>query len=55
MVNGLIIILLVLLLDIVVIWSVVHSTLPEKYKLLYILIILLIPVLGVTIYYLIKK
>lgn len=53
--NGLTIILLVLLLDIAVIWSVVRSALPQKYKLLYILIILLIPVLGVTIYYLIRK
>lgn len=53
--NGLTIILLVLLLDIAVIWSVVRSALPQKYKLLYILIILLIPVLGVIIYYLISS
>ena len=55
MVNGLTVILLVLLLDIAVIWSVIHSVRQQKYKLLYILIILLIPILGVAIYYLIKK
>ena len=52
MVNGLTVILLVLLLDIAVIWSVIHSVRQQKYKLLYILIILLIPILGVAIYYL---
>ena len=52
MVNGLTI---MLLLDIAVIWSVIHSVRQQKYKLLYILIILLIPILGVAIYYLIKK
>ncbi len=55
MVNWLTIMLLVLFLDMAVIWSVVHSARQQKYKLLYILIILLIPILGVTIYYLIKK
>ena len=55
MVNGLTVIVLVLLLDIAVIWSVIHSVRQQKYKLLYILIILLIPILGVAIYYLIKK
>ena len=55
MVNGLTMMLLVLLLGIAVIWSVIHSVRQQKYKLLYILIILLIPILGVAIYYLIKK
>ena len=55
MVNGLTMMLLVLFLDMAVIWSVVHSARQQKYKLLYILIILLIPILGVAIYYLIKK
>lgn len=53
--SGFIIMLLILLLDITVIWSIVRSKRTQGYKILYSLIVLLFPIIGVSIYYLIKK
>lgn len=49
------VIVLVLLLDIAVLYDIVHSKRTQSNKVLYSLIILLLPVIGVSIYYLIRK
>lgn len=53
--NALIVMLLILFLDVAVIWSIVRSKKAQEYKVLYSLIVLLLPVIGVSIYYLIRK
>lgn len=47
-------IVLIMLLDIVAIWSIIRSKYTHNLKILYALIILFCPIIGVTIYYLIE-
>ena len=49
------VIILVFLMDIAVLYEIVHSRYTEGYKIFYALIILLLPIVGVSIYYLIRK
>lgn len=51
----LVLIILVLLLDIAVLHNVIRSKDSQGSKILYSLIILLFPIVGVSIYYLIRK
>lgn len=48
-------IILIFLLDIAVLYNIVHSKRTKKSKVIYSLIVLLLPILGVSIYYLIRK
>lgn len=48
-------IILVFLLDIAVLYEIVRSKRSQGNKLLYALIIILFPVIGVSIYYLVRK
>lgn len=48
-------IILVLLLDIAVLYEIVRSKYTEGYKIFYALIVLLLPIVGVSIYYLMRK
>ncbi len=49
------IIILTFLLDIAVLYEIIRSKRAQTNKVLYALIILLVPVVGVSIYYLIRK
>ncbi|KAB3851675.1 hypothetical protein GAS36_21595 [Phocaeicola vulgatus] len=49
------VIILVFLMDIAVLYEIVRSRYTEGYKIFYALIILLLPIVGVSIYYLIRK
>lgn len=49
------VIILVILLDIAVLYEIVRSKSTEGYKIFYALIVLLLPIVGVSIYYLIRK
>lgn len=49
------VIILVLLLDIAVLYEIVRSKYTGGYKIFYALIVLLLPIVGVSIYYLIRK
>ena len=49
------VIILVLLLDIAVLYEIVRSKYTGGYKNFYALIVLLLPIVGVSIYYLIRK
>lgn len=51
---GLIIICLIFMLDILVVWQIIRSALPSSRMFLYLTIVLLLPVIGVTLYYLIE-
>lgn len=46
---------LVVLLDIAVFWEIIQSKRTQGNKIVYFLIVLLFPVIGVSIYYLIRK
>lgn len=48
-------IILIFLLDIAVLYNIVHSKRTKESKVIYSLIVLLLPILGVSIYYLIRK
>lgn len=49
------VIILVFLLDVAVLYEIVRSKCTEGYKIFYALIVLLLPIIGVSIYYLIRK
>jgi len=49
------IIILVFLLDIAVLYDIVRSKRTQSNKVLYALIVLLLPIIGVSIYYFIRK
>lgn len=49
------VIILVFLLDIAVLYEIVRSKYNEGYKIFYTLIVLLLPIIGVSIYYSIRK
>lgn len=49
------VIILVFILDIAVLYEIVRSKYTEGYKIFYALIVLLLPIIGVSIYYLIRK
>lgn len=51
----LVVILLVFLLDIAVLWNIIRTKSSLRNKLLYSLIIILFPIIGVSIYYIIRK
>lgn len=53
--TGLAVLILVILLDIAVLWNVVHTKDAPKIKLLYTLIIIIFPIIGISIYYIIRK
>lgn len=48
-------IILILLLDVTVLWNIKRSNCTQGYKILYALIIFLFPIVGVSIYYMIRK
>lgn len=49
------VIILVILLDIAVLYEIVCSKYTEGCKMFYVMIVLLLPIVGVSIYYLIRK
>lgn len=51
----LLLIVLIFLLDIAVLWNVMRSNSAQRAKVLYSLIVIFFPVIGVSIYYLIRK
>lgn len=51
---GLIILLLIVLLDFSVIWEIVHTQRTGIKKTFYILMVILLPVIGVTVYYAVR-
>lgn len=52
---GFLLIMLILLLDLSVLWNIKRGCYTQGYKILYSVIILLFPIIGVSIYYLIRK
>lgn len=51
----LIVFLLIFLLDIAVLWNIAHSKDILRNKLLYSLIVIIFPIIGISIYYIIRK
>ena len=49
------IIILIFLLDVAVLYEIVRSKYTQGYKIFYALIVLLLPIVGVSIYYLMRK
>lgn len=52
---SILLIILILLLDIAVLYSIVRTKSTQGNKILYALIVLLLPIIGISIYYLIRK
>ena len=52
---NLLFIILIFLLDIAVLYSIVRTKSTQGNKILYALIVLLLPIIGISIYYLIRK
>ncbi|GEM_PF-1886378 len=48
---GLFVLILAFLLDVAVIWQLIHSSIPVSRLTVYLLVVLLIPIVGVSIYY----
>lgn len=53
--TVLILIILIILLDVALLWSIAHSKSRQGNKLLYSLIVILFPIIGISIYYIIRK
>lgn len=52
---GITFILLIILLDIAVLWDIVHSKNSQGNKIFYSLIVMLFPIIGISIYYIIRN
>ena len=52
---SLLLIILIFLLDIAVLYSIVRTKSTQGSRILYVLIVLLLPVIGISIYYLIRE